>query len=441
MSSVPFYRRVFFGVFIVAFVVLAPAVVFYTAGYRWNAKKGMIERNGTLILDTVPTGASIMLNDQTLSDKTPVTLQNVAPGTYRIRLQRPGYSTWEKTLDVRPERVTFVNDVHLWRTSAPVLTREGDVRAVAVSPNNRYLAEVEGATGTARLVMEDVPGSSVGVLGPSVPSSYPFHGGAPTGTVDLVWNQASSAVLVRDGLEHVWIADRSGRSRFVERLPDGVYRWSGDQLVGVQNHGQVFYSVTNGVTTQAPLSVGVVDQDDVYQLIVTTGTSRLSVMERGRSGKRFELPSGHWSFAGRFGSMIFLTDGQTWIGFDPGASNPMSVSLPSDEPPLSLKRSRDLALLARGGGELWLEIVGSEPELLIRTGETLTGAAWAADGNHVFYATRQAITALALDTRGGRLATPVGTFDRIDGLASANDVLFVAGQHNGHQGVWSVDLR
>jgi len=100
MQRLPFHRRVLPWLFVLIFLFIAPAVVFYTAGYRWNSKKGVIEKNGTLIIDSMPRGAKIFLNGQMLSDVTPVTLQNTAPGIYNIKLSLDGYHDWSKELSV-----------------------------------------------------------------------------------------------------------------------------------------------------------------------------------------------------------------------------------------------------------------------------------------------------------------------------------------------------
>lgn len=120
MYSPPFHRRIVPWIFAAVFLAAAPVLVFYTAGYRWNPKKEKVERNGTLIIGTRPTGARIFLNGNDKGETTPVTIQNIRPGSYNIRVQKDGYHPWEKMMDIQAERVTFANDIPLFKISEPV---------------------------------------------------------------------------------------------------------------------------------------------------------------------------------------------------------------------------------------------------------------------------------------------------------------------------------
>jgi len=121
MYSPPFHRRILPWVFASLFLATAPVLVFYTAGYRWNPKKEKVERNGTLIVDTKPTGASIFLNESNTDEQSPITIQNIRPGAYQIRLEKHGYHSWEKQLDLNASIVTFASNIHLWKTAEPTL--------------------------------------------------------------------------------------------------------------------------------------------------------------------------------------------------------------------------------------------------------------------------------------------------------------------------------
>jgi len=50
--------------FIVIFLITAPIVVLYTAGYRWNEKKVRLEKVGLIFLRSRPSGAQIFLDDK-----------------------------------------------------------------------------------------------------------------------------------------------------------------------------------------------------------------------------------------------------------------------------------------------------------------------------------------------------------------------------------------
>lgn len=443
MTKVPFHRRVFLWVFILAFVVLAPAAVFYTAGYRWNAKKGIIERNGTLILGTLPVGAEVILNGLRTGDHTPVTLQNVAPGTYRIRLEHAGYLPWEKTLDVRPERVTFVSDVRLWPDQPPSLEEEGDIHAVSASPDAETLAFVTRASDMTRVTFRDI--QETRAL-PAGDVSATFDDVAPTGRIHVLWNPASSAVLIRDEQGEQWVAQRTQPQAPV-LLPRGAYRWDGTTLIGVLagTAGKMVerfeYSSTNGQVRRSPLAPGVEDEDGLYRIVSATGSARLLVEERRNPARRFELPNGRWTIAERIGDRLFMTNGSVWFGFDPSQASPSPVTLPASEPPASIRRDRDTLLLSHEGGELWADVLGREPELLVRSSSALTGAGWYRDATQAFYATADSVVAVGLDPRDGRLQTKLASFDAISSMTVARTSLFVSGARDGVRGLWEISIE
>ena len=68
------FRRTFFYLYIGLFLLVAPLVVLYTAGYRLDVQRGRLVQIGALSVTSVPKGAQVFLVDAALSDRTP-TLQ------------------------------------------------------------------------------------------------------------------------------------------------------------------------------------------------------------------------------------------------------------------------------------------------------------------------------------------------------------------------------
>lgn len=424
----PFHRRILPWVFIIIFFAMAPAVVFYTAGYRYNPKKGVIERNGTLIVDSIPKGASITLNGSVVPERSPVTLQNVAPGTYTIRVTSPGYSIWEKTLDVRPERVTFANHIHLWKTSGPVFLVPEHVRGIRASPSGRYLAALAGDA-TSSLLIFDLSNDTAEFL--------PFSSTVATSQrVELTWNDAETAVLVRELPGSAYLAERKGS---VQKLPDGFYRWDGGTLIGALEGEMLMYSVSNGDIRRTPLPNDVIDEQNGFRLFRRNGGTVLG--EVRTPDRVFELPSGNWHFAGRISGYPFVTDGTRWLGIDVEENTREGLSFFSDDAPDILQKSGETFVITRTGGELWLTIIGRSSELLVRKSQAITGAVWHRLGEQNFYSTQAAVQALDIDSRNGRYETRLASFDEIDGMTKARNVLYIAGVRDGQRGIYRLDVE
>lgn len=105
--------------FIIFFLATAPIVVLYTAGYRWNTKKGRPEKVGIIFVRARPSGSDIYLDGKLRSETTPTRLRNLLPDTYTITIGKNGYGTWTKRLQVSSGLTTFAEGVIIWKNATP----------------------------------------------------------------------------------------------------------------------------------------------------------------------------------------------------------------------------------------------------------------------------------------------------------------------------------
>ncbi len=133
-------RRILFTVFLGAFLITAPLVVLYTAGYRYNFGTGRVVQTGVLSVSSIPKGADILLDGTDERATTPSLLKNIFPGDHEIVAEKAGYSTWRKTLAVESKKTTFADDIVLFMDGNQTLVRETDLRAVSMSPQGTKAA-------------------------------------------------------------------------------------------------------------------------------------------------------------------------------------------------------------------------------------------------------------------------------------------------------------
>ncbi len=119
-------RRIIALTFIIAFLITAPILILYTAGYRYNFKKNELKKTGALFLETEPKGADVYLNDIQRKETTPAHITNVFPNTYKIRLEKQGYYNWEKELEIKASQTTFSEDIILFKNSSPISIETGE---------------------------------------------------------------------------------------------------------------------------------------------------------------------------------------------------------------------------------------------------------------------------------------------------------------------------
>jgi len=430
MHTPPFHRRILFAVFIIMFLAFAPAAIFYTAGYRWNPKKGAIERNGTLIVDTTPDGVDIYLNGKKLEERSPLTQQDVAPGSYRIRLALDGYYPWEKTLEVRPERVTFVNDVILWPNVSPEKVVNAASRMISVSPNGKFFAYVRERNGDMGVTVREISTNEE--------SEFSFSTSTFDGSGKIVWNSASTAAYVEDAAGRAWIVQRTRRD--VVALPAGAYRWSGNDLVGVTAGGRYTYNVSRGTTTRNALAPGVIDEEGGYDVFRATTSSEYVLRDQSLPNRHYQLPRGSWTFMEAPGGLLALTNGASAFLFSSSGDPTDGTLVPSDGVLRVVRADGAEKMIAVLQNEVWL--LGADvEEVLLRKSEPIIGVEWHRLGRDVFYATTNNVISLNLDQRDGRIETPLAHFDEIFGLAYARRELFVSARQGESVGVWSIAIE
>lgn len=99
-------KQLLFSIVVLA-VLLAgtTAVVFYGKGYRvfFDSGKPGFSETGLLVTTSQPNGAQVFINGH-LTTATDNTI-NLSPGTYKIKIVKQGYFSWEKTIKVEKEIV------------------------------------------------------------------------------------------------------------------------------------------------------------------------------------------------------------------------------------------------------------------------------------------------------------------------------------------------
>lgn len=429
MRNPPIHKQLFFWSTIVIFLIVAPSVVFYTAGYRWNSKKGVIERNGTLIVDTVPEGASIRLNGHTQEKVSPVTIKNLSPGTYTINLDLEGHHPWSKTLQVLPERVTFVNDVILWLNTEPKFLTAGSYGNASISPNGKYLVGTKQEVEEWKIaIVELATGKEVLASSQSTSTIRSFD-----------WSSDSSAVLVAHEDDEFDLIIRRNASKATS-LPRGFYRWENGVLVGSVENGRYTYDISTDAAKHTEYAQGVKDALGDYQIISPTSTSNLAMIEKGES-VRFDLPPGDWRFVERLDGFIYLRNGNEWLVFDPTRKNASAIRFRAESSLISMSIGKDVKSLSRDGSEISIAGIGQDPELLIRKSDPIVGVYWHESGKYALYATSKNVVALDLDARDHRIETVLASFDQISGFSYQKREVLIVGKKGDQEGIWRLAIE
>jgi hypothetical protein len=130
------YRRIIFFCFVLLFCILVPVILLYATGHTINWRRLSLEKTGSIIIDSTPSGATVFLNGQIVNnnfleiftEKTPLLtkakINNLAPGEYTIRLEKDGYWPWEEKFQLAPDEVANFGKIGLFNQTSPKLVYE-----------------------------------------------------------------------------------------------------------------------------------------------------------------------------------------------------------------------------------------------------------------------------------------------------------------------------
>lgn len=142
-------KRTLYIFCLLVFFVLAPIIILYTQGYRYNQSKEKIEPTGVFYIKSYPRGAQIYLNNIDTKKTTPDQLNHLLSSFYDIKVTQDGYFPWVKNLFLPTQQTIFIEDVALFKaepknifqetTSLPDLITSTDHQAVFWKKNNGQL--------------------------------------------------------------------------------------------------------------------------------------------------------------------------------------------------------------------------------------------------------------------------------------------------------------
>src|SRR3989339_2222767 len=150
-------RRLIYLIFIVIFLIVAPVIIMYTAGYRYNFQKGKVEQVGVLFINVLPKDAQILINNGLQTNTRPLRLSDLRPNYYDVKIIKDGYYDWEKNLEVKNKASTLAYDVVLFKKSSPTKMADGGTQTAMISPTGDLLAFVNTEGVWKKDISKDVP--------------------------------------------------------------------------------------------------------------------------------------------------------------------------------------------------------------------------------------------------------------------------------------------
>lgn len=107
-------RGVLFYLSVGLFFVGLPFILASSLGYKFNKHTLKFTKTGLIFIKTQPEGAKIYLDGKLIPERSPASLQDLAPGVYKITLELARHYPWKGEVDVEAGKVSRLEKIILF---------------------------------------------------------------------------------------------------------------------------------------------------------------------------------------------------------------------------------------------------------------------------------------------------------------------------------------
>ena len=403
-------RQLLFVILATIFALAAPAVIFYTTGYRYNFNKNTIEKTGALVLDSVPAKAGITLNGRHTARATPTSFNHILPDDYLIRMEKDGYHAWEKTLSVISEHTTFATNVLFFRNSSPQITVQKKIQKIIVAPKND----------AAIFTTSETDGQATELWLWNLKNDPELKFESETPIENLSWSETGKNILIKTKTKTVskfYLVSRDNTAAVsvsaITNKDWSYLAWSSDNdsvLLGLTLLGNVAYKIDLNDKSLKKIGSG-------YETIWEEGSRLFALMLSVKGLKLLEifedaakqpyeiagLKTGDYNFIKSRPGLLTLIDAKTprLYVLDPKLNN--NAVLIEERANLATWSPSSKRLLISDGFEIHIfEPEKNEIKFLTRYGTLIKKALWINSEEHLLLEFNDSIWGIEIDSRDNR---------------------------------------
>lgn len=195
----PLMRTAVYALMTTSVVVIVGLLMLVVLGYSFNQRDGRLEQGGLLQFASVPTGATVTLDELVLGTRTN-TKSTVAAGNHSVSFDRAGYRSWKKSIAITPGQIGWINYARMIPTSVKVQSQRTfpSLAGSLISPANKWIM-LHQAADQPTFELADIQNDAVRYTSLTLPvTSYTAPAaGAPQSFSLESWSQNEDALLVR----------------------------------------------------------------------------------------------------------------------------------------------------------------------------------------------------------------------------------------------------
>lgn len=292
-------RFIVFLLFVFAFLVSAPLVVLYTAGYRFDLAHGRIVHTAVLNITSTPRNATVLVNQEPYSDRTPAVIDTILPGEHIVQLEKTGYLPWETLLSFGSREALVVGPITLFLDVQPELQETLTTTLVSPHPSSNRFAYVSQESSWLEVWLVDASSQEKNLL-----MRLPYDARSQ---YDLSWSKQGTYLLLEE---------QSGTQSdiYVSRVYDGTALELGEESKNIERYwwdlslDETLYVRSKNVLTQLNLLNGeaetltfdadLITSYDGQEVILSQSNNRavISYQEEGTASIITYLPLGDYTF-------------------------------------------------------------------------------------------------------------------------------------------------
>lgn len=395
-------RKVFFFLFVVGFLIIAPIIVFYTAGYRYSFGAGRFVQTGILSVTSVPKDARILLDDQVINQKTPAIVKNILPGEHIARIEKDGYLPWLKRLSFYSRVTTFIHKAILFLDEPASLTHEAHVNESVTLPSGQKIAYAK-QEGRGQEVWTFKTDGTQTMIARIPPVSI---------TPTLAWSADGSFLSLqtplRNGISASFVNSITGMTINLPSSSEKDGWWdatSGNKYYTITSSGVFQFDIDTRAQTILPKGTLAATEDGTQFLLLQTTPQGLALVRHNVSdplGARVltHLPFGSYRFRQSPQELILLEE--------QGRHRIILLAESGDEARVLLNAPASLwqwepggqRIMFSDGFDLHLYRPDANVDTIItRQSKRITSMAWHPEGSAVIFAQEDGLFGMELDTR------------------------------------------
>ncbi|MFA6428323.1 MAG: PEGA domain-containing protein [Candidatus Buchananbacteria bacterium] len=141
-------KRFIYSGFFLLFAISTPLLIFYTAGYSYNTKRGALQNTGLIMVEAKPKSLNILLNNILVAQQTPARIKDLTPGKYLLTLAKDNYYPWEKNITITADQANFIQNITLIKKNIPQQlfeAEESNIKPLFNANKILYLAKAKTA--------------------------------------------------------------------------------------------------------------------------------------------------------------------------------------------------------------------------------------------------------------------------------------------------------